>query len=133
MTARIDPFERIRVGMTGRYQIVVPVEQTVGHHAPGMPRVFGTPFMILAMEMAAGNAIWPHLPEGWVSVGVDVNIRHLAATPVGRTVVTTSKVIALDDKLVHFEVDAHDGVNRIGRGTHSRAPVEIARFLKRLG
>jgi predicted thioesterase len=72
------------------------------------------------------------LPPGWVSVGVDVCIRHLAATPIGRTVTATARVTAVGDKLVAFEVEAHDGVNLIGTGTHTRAPVELARFERNL-
>ncbi len=129
----MDPFEHIRPGMSAQHELVVTPEITVGHHAPGMPMVYGTPFMILAMEVAADRAIVGALPAGWVSVGVDVNIRHLAATPVGRRVTTSARVSACDGKLVHFEVEAHDGVQVIGRGTHTRAPVELARFMRRLG
>jgi predicted thioesterase len=133
MSTPVDPFARITPGLTGHHQLVVTPELTVGHHAAGMPLVYGTPFMILAMEIAAGDALRGRLPEGWVSVGVDVNIRHLRATPVGRTVTTTGRVTHCDGKLVHFEIEAHDGVALIGRGTHTRAPVEVARFLRPMG
>ena len=97
-----------------------------------MPEVYGTPFMIYLMEVAASNAIQHALPDGWVSVGVDVNIRHLAATPVGRTVTARAKVTSVTDKLIEFEVQAHDGKNLIGTGTHSRAPIDLARFERAL-
>ncbi len=129
----MDPFAQIVAGMPGRHQLTVTTELTVGHHKAGMPLVYGTPFMILAMEMAAGSAIEAALPAGWVSVGVDVNIRHLAATPVGRVVTTTARVTGHDGKLVFFDIDAHDGVQWIGRGTHSRGVVEVARFMRKFG
>jgi fluoroacetyl-CoA thioesterase len=97
-----------------------------------MPKVYSTPYMIFLMETAAGNAIQSSLPSGWVSVGVDVNIRHMAATPVGNTVTARATVTAVSEKLVTFEVEAHDGTKLIGKGTHTRAPVELARFMKAL-
>ena len=128
----MNPFGRIELGMSGTHTTVVNDKLTVGHFVAGMPAVYGTPLMIMLMEMAAGNTIWTALPPGWVSVGVDVNIRHLAATPVGRTVIATASVTAIGDRLVTFRVQAHDGVNTIGEGTHTRAPVELERFRRRL-
>ena len=61
-------------------------------------------------------------------MGVEVNVRHLAATPVGRTVTATGRVESVNDRLVTFSVEAHDGVDTIGAGTHVRAVVELARF-----
>ena len=122
----------IAVGSTGEAIVVVTRELTVGHLIPGMPAVYGTPFMIFLIESAAGNAIQASLPAGWVSVGVDVNIRHLAATPVGRTVTARATVTSVTGKLVTFDVEAHDGVKLIGTGTHTRAPVELARFMRSL-
>ena len=119
--------------MTAEKHVVVTRELTVGHFVPGMPFVYGTPLMILLMEMASGEAIAPHLPDGWVSVGTVVNIRHLAATPVGRTVRATAKVTALAPGSVEFEVEAHDGTRKIGDGTHRRGLVEVAAFEKRFG
>jgi fluoroacetyl-CoA thioesterase len=122
----------IAIGTTGEATVDVTPELTVGHLLAGMPMVYGTPYMIFLMESAAGNAIQASLPAGWVSVGVDVNIRHLAATPVGRTVTARATVTSVTEKLVTFDVEAHDGVKLIGKGTHSRAPVELARFERSL-
>jgi predicted thioesterase len=118
----------ISVGAEGEATTVVAPELTVRHLHPLMPAVYGTPFMIYLMEVAADNAVRGSLPEGWVTVGVDVNIRHMAATPVGRTVVARAKVTAVSERLIAFEVEAHDGVNTIGKGSHTRAPVELKRF-----
>jgi predicted thioesterase len=89
--------------------------------------------MIMAMEIAATSAIAAHLPPGWVSVGSEVNIRHLAPTPVGRTVVATARVIAIDGRSVLFAVEAHDGERKIGDGTHRRGAVNLESFAKRYG
>jgi predicted thioesterase len=128
----LNPTERITPGMKSVETTVVTREITVAHYRQGMPEVYGTPFMIYLMEVAAANAIQDALPEGWVSVGYEVNVRHLAATPIGRTVTATAKVLSRDDRLVTFAVEAHDGVETIGRGTHVRACIDPARFAKRL-
>lgn len=84
--------------------------------------------MIYLMELAAARAIQSYLPEGWVSVGALVQIKHLAATPVGFTVTARADVVEVSDRLVTFRVEAHDGVEKIGEGSHIRAPVQMERF-----
>jgi predicted thioesterase len=122
----------IPVGAMAEHVIEVTHEMTVAHFIESMPAVYGTPIMIFHMEQTAGAAITPHLPEGWVSVGVVVNVRHLAATPVGARVTVCAEVIAVDDNTVTFKVEAHDGIDKVGEGLHIRAPVELARFMKRV-
>lgn len=122
----------IPVGATATQTIKVTREMTVAHHVEGMPEVYGTPIMIFHMETTAGSAIEEYLPEGWVSVGVLVNVKHLAATPAGATVTLRAEVIAVKDYSVTFAVEAHDGFEKIGEGTHVRAPVEVERFLKKV-
>ena len=128
-----DPLADVAVGMTGRKEIVVTRELTVGAHVEGMPLVYGTPMMILLMEAASGAAVAPHMPQGWVTVGTEVAIRHLAPTPIGRTVVATSRVIEKKANSVLFAVEAFDGERKIGEGTHRRSAVEVEPFLKRFG
>jgi fluoroacetyl-CoA thioesterase len=103
-----EPLENVQAGMTGRHEVVVTREQTVGAVLEGMPFVFSTPMMILAMELASTAAAAPHLPEGWVSVGSEVSVRHLAPTPVGRTVVATARVVEVSGRSVLFAVEAHE-------------------------
>src|SRR5882757_9935271 len=121
----------IRIGMAA--EMTVTPEMTVGHFVADMPQVYATPIMILHMEMASGSAIACHLPDGFVSVGMDVRVRHLAATPIGRTVRTTARVLELDRKSVVFEVEAWDGDRKIGDGTHRRGIVNVVEFEKRFG
>jgi predicted thioesterase len=129
----MDALDRVTIGMTAEKTVTVTSEMTVGHFVPRMPHVYATPMMILHMEMAAGAAIASHLPEGFVSVGVDVKGRHLAATPVGRMVHAISRVIKIDRKSVVFEVEAWDGDRKIGYGTHRRGIVNVLEFEKRFG
>ena len=119
-----DALEKIVVGMTGEAEVVVTPEITVGGHVPGMPMVYGTPFMILLMEIASGRALKAHLPEGFVSVGSHVDVRHLKPTPLGRRVVATARVIEKTRTSVLFAVQAHDGENLIGEGRHRRGVVD---------
>lgn len=125
--------DAVAVGMTAEQSVTVADELTVGHFVPGMPMVYATPMMILLMETASASAIAPHLPQGFVSVGTEVNIRHLAATPVGRVVRATARVIEVAANSVLFEVAAFDGERKIGDGTHRRGVVDVAKFEKRLG
>ena len=80
----MEALENVRLGMSAEKTVTVTSEMTVGHFVAGMPQVYATPMMVLHMEMASGAAIASHLPAGFVSVGMDVKVRHLAATPVGR-------------------------------------------------
>jgi predicted thioesterase len=128
----VNPTQNIRVGMTGTETTVVTHELTVAHFHPEMPEVYGTPFMIYLMEVAASNAIQEHLPQGWVSVGTAVNVKHLAATPVGRSVTAKAVVTAVTDRMIEFAVEADDGSETIGSGTHARVAVDLARFNERM-
>ncbi|HEY3621461.1 MAG TPA: hotdog domain-containing protein [Roseiarcus sp.] len=73
-----------------------------------MPFVFGIPMMILAVEIAAGQVVKAHLPAGWATVGSEVNVGHLAPTPLGRTVTVTARVIEASGRTVLFAVEAHE-------------------------
>jgi len=129
----MSPLDKVTVGTAAEKTVTVTSEMTVGYVVPGMPAVYGTPTMILHMEMAAGSAIQPFLPAGYVSVGMTVNIRHLAATPIGRTVRAIARISRVEAKSVVFEVEAWDGDRKIGDGTHRRGIVNVAGFEKRFG
>ncbi len=124
--------EKIPLGLEGQETVVVAREHTVAHFHPEMPEVYGTPLMIYLMEVAATNAIQSYLPEGHTSVGTVVNVQHLAATPVGRTVTARAKVESMTDRTVTFSVESHDGHELIGAGTHIRAVIDLARFNRQI-
>ena len=129
----MDARDIITIGMSAERTLIVPPERTVGHFVPHMPMVYATPMMILEMEMTCGDAINRYLEPGWVTVGIEVDIRHLAATPVGATVRTTARVIAVERRVIRFEVEAFDDKRRIGEGRHARGLVNVEAFTKRLG
>ncbi len=124
--------ENIPLGAAATKTIEVTKDMTVAHFVETMPAVYGTPIMIYHMEDVAGSVIQQYLPEGWVSVGVVVNVKHLAATPVGAIVTARAEVIAVDDHTITFAVESHDGFEKIGEGTHVRAPVQMERFMKKV-
>src|SRR5882724_13288898 len=129
----MDALNVVTIGMTAEKTVIVTPEMTVGHFVAYMPSVYATPMMILHMEMASGSSIASHLPKGFVSVGMEVKVRHLAATPVGRTVRAISRVIKIEPKSVVFEVEAWDGDRKIGDGTHRRGIVNLVEFEERFG
>ncbi len=129
----MDARDFIQVGLSAERTLVVPAERTVGHFVPGMPMVYATPMMILEMEMASGDAIRGHLQPGWVTVGTEVNVRHLAAALVGATVRATSKVIAVERRVIRFEVAVFEGERKLGEGLHARGLINVAKFNNRLG
>jgi fluoroacetyl-CoA thioesterase len=129
----MDARDVIKIGMNAERILVVPPERTVGHFVPGMPMVYATPMMILEMEMASGDAIRGHLTPGWVTVGTEVDIKHLAASLVGSTVRTTAKVIEVGRRVIRFEVAAFEGERKIGEGRHARGLINVAKFEERLG
>src|SRR5664280_3729952 len=99
----MGPLDKVTVGMAAEKKVTVTPEMTVGHVVPGMPAVYGTPMMILHMEIASGSAIASSLPAGYISVGMAVDIRHLAATPIGRTVRAIARVARIEAKSVVFK------------------------------
>jgi predicted thioesterase len=87
--------------------------------------------MVLHMEMAAGSAIASALPAGFISVGMEINVRHLAATPIGGSVRAIAQVTRMDDRSVFFRIEAWNDERKIGEGTHRRGIVNIREFEKR--
>src|SRR3954463_6767488 len=129
----MDARDCISVGMSAERTLVVPPERTVRHFLKYMPAVYATAMMILEMEMASGDAIAPALPQGWVTLGTEVTVRHLAACGVGATVRTTSMVTAVERRVIRFEVAAFDGERKIGDGHHARGLINVAKFEKLFG
>jgi fluoroacetyl-CoA thioesterase len=129
----MEPSSDVAVGMAAAVSIVVTPDMTVGHFVPGMPQVYATPMMILHMEMAAGLAVAAALPPGYVSVGTSVDIRHIAATPIGGRVRALARVASVEAKSVLFEIEAWNDLRKIGAGTHRRGIVNVPEFERRFG
>lgn len=122
----------LAVGMRGEASLVVGEAQTAAAFGAGGVLVLGTPVMIGLMENAAWQLVQPELPEGESTVGTLVNVRHLAATPMGGHVVATAELIEIDGKRLVFRVSARDDTQLIGEGTHERFRIVLERFLARL-
>lgn len=122
----------LTVGMRGEASLVVGEAQTAAAFGAGGVRVFGTPVMIGLMENAAWQLVQPELPAGESTVGTLVNVRHLAATPVGGHVVATAELIEIDGRRLVFKVSARDDTQLIGEGIHERFRIVLERFLARL-
>ncbi|HEX8033258.1 MAG TPA: thioesterase family protein [Ktedonobacterales bacterium] len=122
----------LEVGMHGDASLVVGEEQTAAAFGAGGVRVLGTPVMIGLMENAAWRLVQPELAEGETTVGTLVNVRHLAATPVGGHVVATAELMEIDGRRFVFRVSARDDKQLIGEGIHERALVQLDRFLARI-
>jgi predicted thioesterase len=123
----------IPLGARGSFALVVAPEHLANRFKDAtLPEVLSTPVMIMAMENAALNAVKPYFAAGESAVGTHVDVRHLAATPVGRHVVAFAEVTAVTGRHIEFAVHAMDGPEIIGRGTHERALVDLATFAERL-
>lgn len=112
--------------------LVMPTHLASQFKDATLPPVFATPMMVRAMENAALNAIREYLEPGESAVGTVVNVRHLAATPVGHQVTAEAEVTKVDGGRVEFKVSARDENEEIGTGTHERMVVDLARLGKKL-
>ena len=119
----------IQIGMKGEASVLVEREDTAEAVCSGALLVYATPCMIALMEGAACEAINECIPEGYSSVGIELNVQHTAATPVGMEVRAEATVTAVDGKIITFDVKAYDEVGEIGSGTHKRAIINAQRFL----
>lgn len=119
----------VEIGMKGEVQSFVEKEDTAAQVGSGSLLVYATPCMVAMMEGAACEAIAQGLSENETTVGIELNIQHLAATPVGMEVRAEATVTAVDGKIITFEVEAFDEAGTIGKGTHKRALVNTQRFL----
>ncbi|MBR2120412.1 MAG: thioesterase family protein [Afipia sp.] len=123
----------IPLGTKGRFTLDVAQQHLASKVKDTMlPPVLATPIMILAMENAALNAIREYLEPGESAVGTAVDIRHLAATPVGQRVTADAEVVEVDGRRIVFAVTARDETEEIGRGTHERMVVELRRLTQKL-
>ena len=123
----------IPVGAKGTYTLrVAPGHLANQFKDAALPPVFATPMMVTAMENAALNAVRDYLDPGESAVGTAVNIRHLAATPVGHRVTAEAVVTKVDGRRIEFDVTARDEIEEIGNGTHERMVVDLARLAQRL-
>src|SRR4249919_2226181 len=119
-------------GLQGHAEIVVGEEHTAPRIGSGRVRVLATPVMINLMEAAALDAAENLIPAGHQSLGTQLDVRHVAATPVGMKVRATARLVAVEGRTLTFRVEAHDEKDLIGDGSHTRLVVNVERFDQRV-
>ena len=124
--------EEIVPGLVGEIEMVVREKNTARHLGSGNVAVLATPEMIRLMERAAVAAVDHLLPDGYRTVGVAVDVRHLAATPVGMRVHAQAELTAVEGRKLAFRVEAFDEVEKIGEGVHRRVIIDVERFKERV-
>ncbi len=122
----------ITVGMKGEVTALVEREDTAQIVGSGDLLVYATPCMVALMEGAACEAIAEAVPEDKTSVGIALDISHIAATPVGMEVRAEAEVTAVDKNIITFQLNAYDESGKIGEGTHKRAIVTTQKFLDKV-
>jgi fluoroacetyl-CoA thioesterase len=124
--------DALRPGLDARITEIVQPAHTARQVGSGSVDSLATPEMIRLMEMAALATVDLHLPPGTTSVGTHVDVRHLAATPVGMTVTVRAELTLVEDRRLIFHVTAHDDVELVGEGNHTRVVVDVTQFEGRL-
>ena len=128
----MDIAEVIQKGMTREEIFQVAEEHTALTVGSGASRVLATPWMIAFMERVAHRLLAENLPAGESSVGVLVDVHHLAPTPIGAEVRVQVEIVTLEGARVNFSVQAWDQAEKIGEGCHQRVVINEARFLRRV-
>jgi predicted thioesterase len=122
----------LKPGLAGRAELLVGEEHTAPRIGSGKVHVLATPVMINLVEAAALDAIERLLPAGCQSLGTHLDVRHIAATPVGMRISASAVVVKVEGRLVSFRVEARDEKELIGDGTHQRVVVNVAKFDERV-
>jgi fluoroacetyl-CoA thioesterase len=132
MERNMEIDKMVQKGMSRKEFFQVAREHTAAHVGSGDSRVLATPWMIAYMERVAHRLLAENLPGGESSVGVLVDVRHLAPTPLGATVRVQAEIVMVAGSQVTFSVQAWDQVEKIGEGRHERVVINEARFLRRV-
>jgi predicted thioesterase len=124
--------ETLAPGIAREMTITVGENDTAAAVASGAVPTLATPRLIALMEQAAALAVQPALAEGQTTVGTQVEVRHLAATPIGMQVTVRAELVAIEGRRLRFRVQAHDAQELVAEGTHERTIVDRDRFLARV-
>jgi fluoroacetyl-CoA thioesterase len=117
-----------QIGSTGEIEFTVEPQHAIDFSAEGMPRVLSTPWLVAFLEQAARQALRPLQEPGESSVGIEIEIQHLAPTPLGQKVRCLARVVGVDGLRIGFQVEARDEREMIARGFHRRHLVSAERF-----
>jgi len=122
----------LKTGITKTLEKLVKTEDTAARYGSGLIEVFATPAMVGFMEGTAQMSVQPFLPEGQITLGIEINVKHLKATPVGMKVFCESMLTGIDGKKISFEIKAWDEKGEIGTATHIRYIVDSKKFIEKL-
>ena len=122
----------LHTGLKGSASLLVAPEHTASRVGSGRIAVLATPVMINVIEAAALAAVEDHLADGYQSLGIHLDVRHFAATPVGMSIQATAELILIEGRTLTFRVEVRDAMEAIGDGTHQRVIVNVARFDERV-
>jgi predicted thioesterase len=123
----------LKIGLSYVAHQIVEMESTASRYGSGALTVFATPAMVGLMENAAMNAVQNHLPEGYGTVGVEISVKHIKATPLGMKVYSEAILTEIDGRRLSFSLRAWDDHGEIGSGTHSRYIVDNMKFMEKIG
>jgi fluoroacetyl-CoA thioesterase len=123
---------RPKIGTVNELKFVVAQEHVIDFVTGGMPAVLSTPKLIGLIERTARESLYPFLDENERTVGAEIEIRHLAPTPLGQQVTIVTRVIGTDVKLVDFQFEVRDQHETIARGLHKRSIITIESFTRRV-
>jgi predicted thioesterase len=121
----------LTIGLTNEKSVAVTIENTAIAMGSGTLRVFATPSMIALIEGCCAESVEDRLGEGITSVGTKVDVEHLAASPIGASILCKSKLVACDGRRLDFEVEVFDNNGLIGKGTHTRFTVDAEKFVSK--
>jgi predicted thioesterase len=121
-----------KIGTTGEFRFVVGPEHVITFAGDGMPAVLSTPSLIALIERTARESVQPFLETDERTVGVEIELRHLAPTPQGARVTVVTRVIHTDGREISFQVEARDGPELLARGAHKRAVIRVGSFARRV-
>jgi predicted thioesterase len=119
----------LQIGLKGKKNIVVSIENTAIHYGSGLVEVFATPAMIALMETTALESIEHHLPDGFTTVGTEVCVKHIHASDVGSALHCESRLNEINGRKLVFEVSVWDEELLVGHGTHTRFVVDKQKFI----
>ena len=122
----------VKIGTVGEERFVVSEQHLIDFAHDGMPQILCTPWLVWFLEHAARGAVLPLLEPGESTVGVVVNVEHMAPTPLGAEVVARARVIYADGPLISFQFEAHDEHEKIAGGTHKLRVIQAARLAKKV-
>jgi fluoroacetyl-CoA thioesterase len=123
---------RPKIGTAGEFKFVVGPEHAIDFASGGMPAVLSTPRLVALIERTARESLYPFLEENERTVGAELEIRHLAPTPLGKNVTIITRVIGGDGKLWDFQFEVRDEHELIARGLHKRAVITVESFARRV-